>query len=1349
MGLEYVTATSNGFYFFQFKTVAYMEEIIEGGLGSFKANLLSYKVGNTAWLCSVKNIRKFRLDYARVCILLDYHSVLPKHLVVISPILREGKEIPTRVDVEYEWLPQRCKQCCSLGHSVAACPEARKKGNSVPVAVFVKKKQSAPVDSIPSGGEVAGQSAEVEDETRSPQTIAVSETQFRRQQQDLAQDGVSLRQRNKGKGIAISNPFEVLTEMEAVGQLVREHGIQFLGLIETRVGQVNVQRTRAHLLRNWSWFDDYTGPGGRIWITWNNLEVGVEVLRVETQLIHCKVTNKSMHTTCLITVVYGECSLILRRELWAGILSLADVIAAEPWILLGDFNAVLDSSEVCGRAAETGASMEEFRESITTAELVHLPCTGCPFTWHNCSEGSRSLWKRLDRMLVNEMWLVKWPYASYLSALPSTSDHSPLILLGTASNKDPIPFRFDNFLAEQPNFLDSVKQIWRHQIHGTSMYGVTCKLKSLKTTFRAQHKEKGDLADNVRKAKAFLDIAQALFDSYKEDYLLVLVQCCRLVYCAAIKIENSMLQQRAKLHWLKYGDQCSKLLFRKINGRRAQQRVFQITTQSGQLLTDMPQVTAEFVSFFQNLLGANRRRRELNLTFLQQGLKHVLTREEGEGLIAPVSMAEIKEAFFDISIDSAPGLDGYPSLFFKAAWPEIGNEVCAAVTEFFQSGRLLKQINATLLTLIPKVQLPTCISDYRPISCCNVIYKAITKIMVKMMQRVLHLLIHYSQNAFVPGRSISDNILLAQELLAGYNQSKLPPRCTIKIDIQKAYDSVEWNFLLEGLRVFNFPPKFIAWIEQVRVADHFQYHWKCKELGLLNLCFADDVLLFCKGTVQSVQVIRDALAEFATMSGLQISPMKSQIILSRSVQTKRQQILDMMGFQEGTLPIKYLGVPLVSSRLSRADCHPLIQKVDRRLAGWNHLTLSFAGRVQLIKSVLSSLHTYWASAFILPKAVLKVIEERMRSFLWKGASGRGAEKVSWKQICRPKKEGGLGIRQVVYMNQSLMLKYIWCILQEDKRSIWVAWVLRYQLQNQTLWTAKVSNATWCWKKLVNLSAFIKPGLNYRVGNGYKFKLWLDLWHERIPLIITFPRGPSITGLPSDSFLHEVLRNGHWTWPSETDFVVNKIVSCLLNTYPGESYSILWKSNSGRFSTAAALALLQPPSPYVLWNGLLEGRFKIPRHVFILWLAIKERLSTMDRPWFGQQGAECVLCNNSSAEFHSHLFFHCAYSRRCLAVLKYTVRFQWPGFEHGILWASRRWRGSHLLNAASRSMLASLVYHLWFVRNNCRFKATATSAESVALRAFEDVRLRIISTDINPSLQAQTLYRVWRIPWYGN
>ncbi|KAL0329412.1 UNVERIFIED_CONTAM: hypothetical protein Sradi_4927900 [Sesamum radiatum] len=185
----------------------------------------------------------------------------------------------------------------------------------------------------------------------------------------------------------------------------------------------------VEIFKSWSWFDNYNGPAGRIWLAWFNLEIDVEILW-ESQIIHCRITHKRTHTTCLISVLYGDCDLIPRRTLWSTLQHLADNISKEPWLVLGDFNAVIDESEVCGRAADTSSSMSEFRSCIMETGLIHLPFTGCSYTWHNCSEGSRSLWKRLDRVLANEAWLDRRPNSSYIAALPSTSDHSPLILQG-------------------------------------------------------------------------------------------------------------------------------------------------------------------------------------------------------------------------------------------------------------------------------------------------------------------------------------------------------------------------------------------------------------------------------------------------------------------------------------------------------------------------------------------------------------------------------------------------------------------------------------------------------------------------------------------------------------------------------------------------------------------------------------------------------------------------------------------------------------------------------------------------------------------------------------------------------
>ncbi|KAL0288247.1 UNVERIFIED_CONTAM: hypothetical protein Sradi_7102200 [Sesamum radiatum] len=164
-----------------------------------------------------------------------------------------------------------------------------------------------------------------------------------------------------------------------------------MGLLETRVRWANVQAVRSHLLPGWSWFDDYSGPGGRIWLAWNDLEIGVDILRMEVQFIHCAVLNKRTSAKCLISVVYGDCEAVRRRLLWESLLSISEDSTETPWCVMGDFNAVLDPSESCGRVTEPNSAMAEFRDFISNAALVHLPFVGCPYTWHNCSEGSRSL----------------------------------------------------------------------------------------------------------------------------------------------------------------------------------------------------------------------------------------------------------------------------------------------------------------------------------------------------------------------------------------------------------------------------------------------------------------------------------------------------------------------------------------------------------------------------------------------------------------------------------------------------------------------------------------------------------------------------------------------------------------------------------------------------------------------------------------------------------------------------------------------------------------------------------------------------------------------------------------------
>ncbi|GKG02589.1 RNA-directed DNA polymerase, eukaryota, reverse transcriptase zinc-binding domain protein, partial [Tanacetum coccineum] len=118
-------------------------------------------------------------------------------------------------------------------------------------------------------------------------------------------------------------------------------------------------------------------------------------------------------------------------------------------------------------------------------------------------------------------------------------------------------------------------------------------------------------------------------------------------------------------------------------------------------------------------------------------------------------------AMFDIDDNKAPGPDGFTAKFFKKAWHIVGSDVCNAVKEFFVKGKLLGEMNATLITLVPKLSTPNKVSDFRPIACCNVTYKCISKIITNRIKGVLDSIVHKNQSAFIHERQISDNILLS------------------------------------------------------------------------------------------------------------------------------------------------------------------------------------------------------------------------------------------------------------------------------------------------------------------------------------------------------------------------------------------------------------------------------------------------------------------------------------------------------------------------------------------------------------------------------------------------------------
>lgn len=464
-----------------------------------------------------------------------------------------------------------------------------------------------------------------------------------------------------------------------------------------------------------------------------------------------------------------------------------------------------------------------------------------------------------------------------------------------------------------------------------------------------------------------------------------------------------------------------------------------------------------------------------------------------------------------------------------------------AVQSFFVKGFLPKGLNSTILALISKKQEAKVMKDYRPISCCNVLYKLISKILARRLKLILPKCISWNQSAFIKERLLMENVLLATELVKDYHKEAVSPRCAMKIDISKAFDSVQWPFLINTLKAMGLPEKFTHWISlcittasfsvQVNgeLAGYFQskrglrqgcslspylfvicmnvlsrlideaaregrigFHPKCKNIDLTHLCFADDLMIFADGTKNSIVEILRVFDAFDRMSGLRISMEKSTLFLAGVSTQKREEIISHFPFESGSLPVRYLGLPLLTKNMTVLDYLPLIEKIRKRIGSWTGRFLSYAGRLQLIKSVIMSLTNFWMSAFRLPSGCIKEIERLCSAFLWSGPELNNRKaKVSWTEICSTKREGGLGVRRLKEANMVSCLKLIWRILSSD--SMWVNWVKIYLIRKSSFWMVKDNTqvGSWMWKKILKCREIAKRLYRVEVRNGKKTSFWFE------------------------------------------------------------------------------------------------------------------------------------------------------------------------------------------------------------------------------------------------------------------
>ncbi|GJW21025.1 RNA-directed DNA polymerase, eukaryota, reverse transcriptase zinc-binding domain protein [Tanacetum coccineum] len=379
--------------------------------------------------------------------------------------------------------------------------------------------------------------------------------------------------------------------------------------------------------------------------------------------------------------------------------------------------------------------------------------------------------------------------------------------------------------------------------------------------------------------------------------------------------ELKLLHQKAKINWLKEGDKNSAYFHSILRTKKNKSRVEKICKENRSRV-DGEKVLEKFVNHFQSFLGKSQLVQ--TLSNMNEFVQAKLSKEEALAMIAMVTDEDIKATLLDIDSSKPAGLDRYTSCFFKRAWSCIGNNICLAIKEFFQNGKVPGEINGTLIALVPKIDTPNKVSDFRLIACCNVLYKCISKILTNIIKDGLSKVVSLNQSAFIPGRHIEDNILISQELLKGYNRKNGAKRYAMKIDIQKASDIVIWDFQKNSLLLVGFHEVMVNWImtcisttsfsicingevcgffkgrrglrqgdpispylftivmevfnmimiKNIVVAPSFKYHYGCKDLKLTHMCFAVDLMVICNSDKEYLKVVKKSLEEFICVSKL-------------------------------------------------------------------------------------------------------------------------------------------------------------------------------------------------------------------------------------------------------------------------------------------------------------------------------------------------------------------------------------------------------------------------------------------------------------------------------------------------
>lgn len=557
--------------------------------------------------------------------------------------------------------------------------------------------------------------------------------------------------------------------------------------------------------------------------------------------------------------------------------------------------------------------------------------------------------------------------------------------------------------------------------------------------------------------------------------------------------EEAYWKQRSKQHWLKEGDRNTKFFQQYAIGRRRKNRLSKIQNEDN-IWVEGVAMQKVIKDYFTNIFSSSLN----SLSGEGEVRTRWITPEQNAMLSQPFTKEEVKQALFSMNPDKSPGPDGINPGFYQSFWNIIGDRLSDFYLGCLNACYFPEGLNDAFITLIPKKHTLEKVADLRPIALCNVSYKIMAKMIANRMKGLLNDVISANQSAFLPNRLITDNILVAAEMGHFLKRKQYGKEgwVALKLDMAKAYDRMEWNYLELMMSRMGFNEGWIRLImhcvttvrykilingvpsEQIiptrglRQGDPLSPYLfiLCAEglsLLLLNaeergkihgirvargaptvshLLFADDSLLFFKANNQEASLIKHCLREYEVASGQTVNYHKSSVTFSGNTQINiREDICRILEVEHKDDLGKYLGLPSFINRNKRAIFEFIEHKIRQRTSGWNKKFLTNAGKEVLIRSVAQSMSVFAMSIYLLPAGTCMDIERSLNRFWWgsRGKDDRRIHWMRWDRLCEPKEQGGLSFKLIREFNLALLGKQAWRFITSPESLVTKIFKARY------------------------------------------------------------------------------------------------------------------------------------------------------------------------------------------------------------------------------------------------------------------------------------------------------------------